>query len=260
MTLLGGPDVDDYTPETVLVVLGGEFSLEDGSLVLTQVIHRHVLVLHHLHKVFLREALLAVLLHVDLHGELAVVVDLELRHGIEIELETLKDHKERIWHAFDAAPLQGIDLLLTLFTEVGIVTLKHLPLDKGLETLLDGVLVLNLEIDSHKGLLALRVVRATLADELVSKDALVEVLDDLLLLLPSDKVLHTVDGHVKELVNVLLDHRVNGRAVDVLEGSAEFLGIEVLSLDLHEAAEYHLDLMKDVFFVRLFPEVGIFHL
>jgi hypothetical protein len=95
------------------------------------------------------------------------------------------------------------------------------------------VLVLHLQADCHEGLLSLGVVGATLANELVCKNALIQVLDHFLFLLSLHEGFNPINGHVEEFIDILLDHGINGRAINVLESHAELLGIEVLSLDLH---------------------------
>jgi len=98
-------------------------------------------------------------------------------------------------------------------------------------------------------------VRAALADELVCKHTLEQVLDDSVLFLSLDQVLYAVHGHVEELVDVLLDHGVERGPVDVFEGKAEALWIEVLLLYLHEAAENSLQLVQHVLLRRLLARI-----
>jgi hypothetical protein len=52
-------------------------------------------------------------------------------------------------------------------------------------------------------------VRAALANELVSKDTLIEVLDYFLLFLPFNKCLNSINGHIEEFIDILLDHGIN---------------------------------------------------
>jgi hypothetical protein len=199
------------------------------------------------------------LFHVDLHGKLAVVVDLELGHGVKVEFEAFEYEEHDVGHALDAAPLQRVDFLLALLTVIGVVTLQHLSLHERLETLLDRVLVLYLQTYRHERLFSLRIMRAALANEFISQHSLEKILDDFLFFFAFDKILDSIHGHIEEFIDIFLDHGIDGTAVDVLESSAEVFGVKILTLDLHEPAEYHLELMQNVLLSRLLAEVAVFN-
>ncbi len=137
MALVSSTNVNDCTAQIEVVIFGGNLLFKNRSLLLRQVFHGQVLILHLLEQILLSEGLLTVLSHVDLHGELAIVVDFELGHGVEVEFESFEDKEKDVGHALDAAPLESIDLLLALLTVIGVVALEHLSLDEGLEALLD---------------------------------------------------------------------------------------------------------------------------
>lgn len=243
--------VDDYSLERVLEVIIGHSPSKQDSLVRVQVLHGQVLVVHFLDQVLARDVLLAVRLHVKLHGEAAVVVDFVLLEGVKVEFEALQLKEEYVGQALDRAALQSVSLRFALLAVVGVVSLKHFTFDESLEPLENGLFVLHLERDRHELLLSFAVVRTPLADEFVGEDAKEEVLHDFFLLCPFDQVLDAVDQHVKELVDVTLDHRVDRRPIDVFKGQAEFLRVEVLLLKLLEGA-------KDAF--KLVHDVGVFGL
>ncbi len=101
--------------------------------------------------------------------------------------------------------------------------------------------------------------RAAFADELVGEDALEQILDHLVLFLALDQVFHSVHRHVKELVHVFLDHRIDWAAVNVLESRAEVLRVEILSLNFHEPTKDHFELVQYILFIGFFSEVRVFH-
>lgn len=94
--------------------------------------------------------------------------------------------------------------------------------------------------------------RTILTNELISKHTLEQVRHLFLLRSAFNEALNTIHEHIEEFVNVLLNIQINGTSIIILESSAEFLGIEVLLLYLHEAAKNAFDLMKHIFLGRFF--------
>lgn len=168
MTLFSSSNMNDSASEAVLIVLARKLSLKNSPLVLTQVLHGHVLILHHFHKILLRETLLTILLHIDLHGELTIIIDFKLSHGVEVELKTFENHEEGVWHPLNAASLQSVYFLLTLLTVISIIALEHLTFNKGFKRFLNRMLIFHLKINCHKSLFSLRIVRTALANEFIS--------------------------------------------------------------------------------------------
>jgi len=74
---------------------------------------------------------------VKFHWELTVVVNLDSYHFVKVKIESLQGNNKVSWQLFYADSLQSVDFLVTLFTVIGILSLKHISLDKGRETLLD---------------------------------------------------------------------------------------------------------------------------
>ena len=196
----------DDTLQLILEVLVCDCAIQQDSLIRVQVFHRQVLVVHLLEQVLPRDVLLTVRLHVQVRREAAIVIHLVLLHRVKIELEALQLQEEHVRQALDRAPLQRVALHLALLTEVGIISLEHLALDERLEALQDRLLVLDLQWDGHERFFALAIVRAALADEFVGEDAVEEVLHDFLLLGALDQVFDPIDQHVKELVDISLNH------------------------------------------------------
>jgi hypothetical protein len=64
--------------------------------------------------------------HVEHVRELAVVVELDLPHGVEVELEALEMQDHRVRELLDAGPLQSVDVLLARLAEVRVVALQHI--------------------------------------------------------------------------------------------------------------------------------------
>jgi hypothetical protein len=60
-----------------------------------------------------------------------------------------------------------------------------------------------------------------------------EILDYFVFLLALNKILNSVHSHVKELINIFLNHGINGLSIDILESAAELLWIVVLLLHFH---------------------------
>jgi hypothetical protein len=91
----------------------------------------------------LRETLLGVGLEVEIHWELAVVIDLHSDHAIVVKLEASESNDQEARHPLDAGALQSVNLFVALLAVVGVVAFQHLTLNEGVQTLLDRFLVLH---------------------------------------------------------------------------------------------------------------------
>lgn len=93
------------------------------------------------------EVLGGVLLHVEVEGEGAVVVDFVLAHCVVVELEAFEDYDEDVRQGFETDSFDGFNLLFATLAVVGVVALEHLALDVALKGLLEGCFVLDVEPD-----------------------------------------------------------------------------------------------------------------
>lgn len=176
------------------------------------------------------ETLLSIWQHIELERELPIVVDLDSHHAIEIKLEPLQSDDKVARQLLDASPFQGIDLLVALSAQVGIVPFKHISLDKGAQTFLDRPFVFDWHTERHKWLTSLILVRTALANHLRGKCASKVGLDCLLLSTSLDCALKSIQEHLQEFINVHLLQHVGGLAVPVFESMAEAFGVDVLLL------------------------------
>ena len=178
--------------------------------------------------VFLLEVGLRILIHVEVLGELAVVVDLVLGHGVVVDIEPFEDQDQDVGQFLDGLSFEGGDFLVALFTEEGIVPLHHFPGHKRIEAIEDGLLIFDGQVDRQEQLLGLAVVAADLADQLVCVFPPERVFDHLLLLGAFELVLELVQKVDEELVGVHLLQHVDRLVLGVFEGLAEPTGIIVL--------------------------------
>jgi hypothetical protein len=94
--------------------------------------------------------------------------------------------------------------------------------------------------------------RTPLADKLVGKRTMDQILHDAFLLGPFDQVLNPVNQNVEKFISILLDPGIDRASVDVLEGKAELFGVVVLLAKLVQSAENAFQLVQYIFRVGLF--------
>ena len=82
--------VNYHALQLVLVVLLRHLLVESHQLVFVEVLCGEILLFHQLLEIFLGYFVLTVGSHVQLHRERAIVIDLDLGHGVEVELKAFE--------------------------------------------------------------------------------------------------------------------------------------------------------------------------
>ena len=249
--------MDHDTRQLILVVLLGvlrRFLLNfiDNSLSF----FLSLLFLGLLNSLTLAEPLRRVRFHVDLKGELEVLVNLYSDHLVVVEFEALQWEHHEARQSLDALPFKRVYLLVTLLAVVGILTLKHLTLDRGEKTLLERLLILYGDWNGQEILRAVVLVWAALANHLVCVFATKVLLYSILLRRSLDSGLNPVHEHIEELFDVHLLKDICRVAVPVLESMTEAFGIHILLLRLKEASEEQLQLVEHVLILFLLLILG----
>lgn len=113
---------------------------------------------------------------------------------------------------FYCKDLLSFDFLVTLFTIVLILSIKHLTFDQRVEALKN--VFLDFEPDGDKLLFSFRAVLALFGDDLMSIDASENVFDYVWLIWnESEVVLNLIEEYRTELVNIHLDEYLDERFV-----------------------------------------------
>jgi hypothetical protein len=97
-----------------------------------------------------------------------VVVKLRPLHSLKVKVKTFECHEHVPRQLLDAGAFESIYFLVALLTLVLIVAVKHVSLDERLHTFMHVLLILYSDADCQHGFRATRLVRAVLADHLVS--------------------------------------------------------------------------------------------
>lgn len=126
------------------------------------------------------EALLGVREEVNGVKELAVGVELELLHGVVVELEPLQSEYHYGRELLETNPLQSLDLLVTFLTEVSVLPLHDLPFNQLVQGLVNRLLVFNLQPNRQEVFDPLTGVGTLLTDDQVRQLPSKHVVDDLL--------------------------------------------------------------------------------
>lgn len=122
VSLLSCAHMDHNSLKIIVVVLIRNLSVEDSLVFFIQFIFSNVLFFHFLNDILLWKVVLTILIHIQLVRKFAVVVNFELCHSVKVEFKPFKHKDQDIRHSFDATPFQSVYLLVTLFTEVSIIT------------------------------------------------------------------------------------------------------------------------------------------
>ena len=144
----------------------------------------------------LLEALLSIWIHVELDGELAIVVDFDSDHAIEVELKPLERHYHEARKLLHASSLEGIDLLVAGSAVVGVVTLEHIALDECLKTLLERLLVFDCHANREERLRSIEPVGASFGDHFTGEGSSEVGLNGFFLGSSFDGRLQSVEEHL----------------------------------------------------------------
>jgi hypothetical protein len=85
-----------HTLQGILKVVSRSCLIMNDELIFCQVFDRKTFFFHLVEKILPLDILGGILLHVQLHRELTVVIYLELRHGVKIELKSFKFQEKDI--------------------------------------------------------------------------------------------------------------------------------------------------------------------
>lgn len=102
--------------------------------------------------------------------------------------------------------------------------------------------------------------RTVYTEQLISKHTLEKIVHDLLLFGSLNKSLNPIHEHLKELINIFLDHWIDRWSIDILKGFTEFLRVKVLLFHFHQAAKYALNLVQHILFYRLIILASVLYL
>ena len=89
------------------------------------------------------QVLPGVLLEIEIGGELAVIVDFQLHHVDIVELKPLQSHNKVVRQFLQTHPLDCRYFLAAPLAEIGVIAIKGIAFDHGVETLINIFLVLD---------------------------------------------------------------------------------------------------------------------
>jgi len=165
----------------------------------------------------LSESLLGVGFEVQSVGEFAIVIDLLLCHGVVVKLKSLQSNDEMVGKLLETSSSECIDLLVTLLTEISIITFKHFTFNEGRQALVDGLFILYLDRNSQEWLFSLTVMGAALANELITLDTSKVILDRVLLFGALDQVFKSVHEGIEKFISIHLLKDIGGVAIPIFE-------------------------------------------
>jgi len=122
--------VNNNTFKVILVVLIRNNFVIDDKLILIKIFQGPVMLFHLFDKILSTYVFLTVLCHIKIYREITCIIKLNLVHGIIVKLKSLENYKQAVRKSFDGATFKGITFLVTLFTEISIITFKHLSFNK----------------------------------------------------------------------------------------------------------------------------------
>lgn len=151
------------------------------------------------------------------------------------------------WKTLNGHPFHGVDLLTTLITEVGILTLQHISLYYRLQTLHDSFFVLDGQRDHKEGFLTFRFMLAFIFPyDFIHHETSKVILHERLRSTILEVLLQSIHEEVEEFIHIHLLEDVGGLSLEVLEGVAELLRNEVLLLGVLQGRHHALQLVEHV--------------
>ena len=142
MARVGSSCVDDDSFQSEFVIVGWE--LERLFFLLRQLLPFLLRLAFGFGLLLLpRQSFLGVRKHVQFEWELAVVVDFDSHHPIEVELESLQSHEHVPRQLLHAGSFQRVHFLVALRAVVGVVSFEHVALNESLQPLLNAPFVFN---------------------------------------------------------------------------------------------------------------------
>ncbi len=109
---------------------------------------------------------------------------------------------------------------------------------------MDRLLVQHLTGDGEIRLCSLRVMRASLVNQLICKLTTKVLLNDLLLRGSLDQSFELVHEHIEEFIHVHLNEYVRGIAIPILELLAEACWVNILRFGVLESGKDELELIE----------------
>ena len=141
MATVSGSQVNNDTSQFVLEVFRAGDFIKNHFPILVEIINRQVVLFHFSYKILPLDMLLTVLLQIKLHWKLAIIIDFEFCHSVEIEFKPLQLEEEYIREAFYSCPLKRVAFDLAFLAKVCIVSFQHLTFHKCIQTFEDGVFI-----------------------------------------------------------------------------------------------------------------------
>ena len=143
---------------------------------------------------------------------------------------------------------------------ISIISFKHITLDKGSETLMHCLFVLDWNTNVKEWLTSFVLMRTILADHFICKSTSKMLLDSLFLRSTLDGSFNSIHEHLEKLFCIHLFKHIHWLSLPILKRVTETFWVYILFFRFHQSLKKILELVEHIFIVSKIIMIWIFYL